>query len=476
MRRGSPSVFIFFVLILLYVMPSRAQSNLLLYQSKDGPNDNPAWLLTHEKFSFSIFPFAGTSISYNHHDAVRKMLDIDPDSADEEEFTAVVKDLVSSRQAYLQTEINLINLSLQTKSGTFSLRVRESVYGTARLKGNLLNFFVDASDTLFTLGKQQSFPSEGIHFRQYSLGYATRLIRDKLIVGVRGNLYFGKSFVSTDVSGTIVEDANSFYVRSAGYLNFSGPVRVVERADGTKDLARIEDYSVSDYLKNSKNTGFGLDLGLNYQIDPYLTFTASVTNLGKINFKNNLQALSLDGQNRLSSSQVSKQTLDDGTEVLVKRVDEISLKNTFRNLAEVNDTVVSGMKAPLPILFFGGLNYELSPDWSVGIADRLVKHGDLTYNSLLLSATWQVARQIYVSTGYAAMGTSYLNIPLGIQLKWAKGTAYIATDHVLPFISKSASDIRTLSFGANYYPFHRKVKYKDVPYLPFFKLKKNRRL
>lgn len=460
--------------LLWQVQEGHAQSNLLLYPLNEGPGANPA-ILPAEKFSFSIFPLAGTSVSYNSHDAVRNTFDIGTSNPSEEEITDIFKGFIRQKLVYQQADITWLSLGLRTKAGNFSLQISEHAWGTSRLKGNLLDFLLDETETMFELGNEQNFPGEGIHFRKYSLGYAKEMLHRKLEVGFRANLYFGKSFLSSDFSGSIIGENERFYVGSSGQLNFSAPVTVIESPDGSKELVTSENSNVRDYLTNTKNIGTGIDLGLKYTVNPYLHVTASAINLGTINFKNNLQTLDFNGQSELTSDKVSRQVLEDGTIVLVKNVDEISLSETFENLYEVAGEKPTALTASLPAIFTAGLSYEASPALTLAATDRLVKHGELSYNSLLISAHMQLSRQWNLSTGYAAVGTSLFNLPLSLQYKWSGGSAYLATDNVLPVLDASLSDVRALSFGASFYPIRPKTKYQEVPYLPFFRLKKQRR-
>ncbi|MCW0483514.1 DUF5723 family protein [Gaoshiqia sediminis] len=476
MKQAKISYILFMIVSLLgQIQEGHAQSSLLLYQLNEGPGVNPAILPTPEKYSFSIFPLAGTSVSYNSHDEVRNAFDIGTSNPSEEEITDIFKGFIHQKLVYQQADITWLSLGLRTKAGNFSMQVSEHAYGTVRLRGNLLDFFVEESETMFQLGNEQNFPGEGIHFRKYSLGYAKEMLHRKLEVGFRANLYFGKSFLSSDFSGSITEENERFYVRSSGQLNFSAPVTIIESPDGSKDLAASENSNALDYLTNTKNVGTGIDLGLKYTVSPYLHVTASAMNLGTINFKNNLQTLDFNGQSELTSDKVSRQVLEDGTVVLVKNVDEISLSETFENLYEVAGDQPSSFNTTLPAIFIAGANYQVGTNLSVGLTDRLVKHNKLNYNSLLLSATTQITRHLHISLGYAAIAGSYANIPFGLQYKWPGGSAYLITDNVLPVLDDSLSDIRGLSFGASFYPFRPKTKYQEVPYLPFFRLKKQRR-
>lgn len=475
MQQAKISYILFIIISLLgQIKEGHAQSNLLLYQLNEGPGANPA-ILPAEKFIFSIFPLAGTSVSYNSHEAVRNTFDIGTSNPSEEEITDIFKGFIHQKLVYQQADITWLSLGLRTKVGNFSLQISEHAWGTSRLKGNLLDFLLDETETMFELGNEQNFPGEGIHFRKYSLGYAHEMLHRKLKVGFRANLYFGKSFLSSDFSGSIIGENERLYVRSSGQLNFSAPVTVIESPDGSKDLVTNENSSVRDYLTNTKNIGTGIDLGLKYTVNPYLHITASAINLGTINFKNNLESLSMNGQSELTEEQVSVQVLDDGTQIVVKNVDEISLGETFENLYEVADEKPTAYTVPVPAMFTAGLIYEVSPVLTLSATDRLVKHGEISYNSFLLAVHLRLSRRWTLSSGYTAIGYSGFNLPLGLQYKWSGGSAYLATDNVLPVLDASLSDVRALSFGASFYPFRPKTKYQEVPYLPFFRLKKQRR-
>ena len=84
-------------------------------------------------------------------------------------------------------------------------------------------------------------------------------------------------------------------------LDFSGPVRFfldsenhienVEFADEQFDSSK----GVTNFLTNTRNAGFGLDLGAEYAVNDQLTLSAAITDVGFIKWKSDLSNLEAYG-------------------------------------------------------------------------------------------------------------------------------------------------------------------------------------
>ena len=100
------------------------------------------------------------------------------------------------------------------------------------------------------------------------------------------------AFTTSDVSGRVIENNGEFYANSTGALLFSIPAT----DNGTpvtppSKIFVMDGKSIGDYIFNNANSGFGIDLGVTWKINPQLTFTASALDLGKIKWTKYLYKL-----------------------------------------------------------------------------------------------------------------------------------------------------------------------------------------
>ncbi len=117
------------------------------------------------------------------------------------------------------------------------------------------------------------------HFIDYHLGLSIPVTK-KLNLGFRIHLLQGLSNIYTEnnnLTFTVLDNSQSAYsiVASTHFLvNTSG-------------LPDSTDFDPVAYLTNFQNLGYSLDLGIVYQINDQLGFSASLINIGSGNFKEN---------------------------------------------------------------------------------------------------------------------------------------------------------------------------------------------
>ncbi len=455
-------------------LTSWAQSNILFYHTDgfyNAPNYNPASLTKQKNFTFNIFPMAGVGYSYNNREAFNMVSDILFSEDVTDESKELFRKLIKKDVSYNYVETNLINLGINSAYGSFDFQIKEKAYALMRYGGEFSRFLMDTTGLeTARLEQIQEFPTVGLHLREYSLGYANEIIRNKLDIGVRLKLYYGKSFLTSTVEGQMIDENSTYYAKSQGDVFFSIPAADNEQNGVITKIAVMDGYSVMDYVFNRKNSGFGLDLGINWKINPYLTFTASVLDLGEITWKEYLYKLNFDG----GLYEIQNVHLDPDRNVLIKETDEVNLVDNIDQLFEIANQQ-NQYKTKIPTTFYAGLNYKLSESLSLGIVNRYIQVEKMGHNSFSALANYKRSDKLTIIAGLGVYGTSFKNIPIGIQYRWRAAQFYIGTDNVLSLFAPDFSDYSSLTFGVDFNLFGPKVKYKKVKYLPFFKLKKQRR-
>lgn len=316
------------------------------------------------------------------------------------------------------------------------------------------------------------FPAQALHYREYGLGYAREIMKGRLSVGVRAKLYFGKFSVSSDVQGEVAKRDDNFYLQIRDQVKFSFPMNVIQDSFGyLSSVEPTDDFSVGNYLTNSKNIGTGFDIGLTYKITPDLTFSASVLDLGKINWKNNLNRMTFDGEYPFPQSFI----VSSGDNILTKNEGFSNETTDFSQLYKIEIDKNSSFSTRLPTTIFSGLKYKLNPKVNISVVNRYIKVKDMNFNSLSATGVFDVKKDLTVSAGYAIVGDSYTNMPFAVLYNWHAGQSYIGTDNLLSFIVPSGSEFSGITIGTCFFLFRDKTKYKEqLEYLPFYKEKKIR--
>jgi hypothetical protein len=477
MKNGIKNILIIFIVGI--AMPIKAQTNMALYPNEhqfNSFNYNPAFLTSQGQFSFSIFPLAGINFGYNNQEEIqslaRKLLSgINEDV----EYIDLVKSMVRRPTFYQKIENDWLSFTYRTRKGFYNFRIMESLSLSASVKGPVSEFMILPEVRSVTLNQVQHIPALFIHFREYSFGYSFPPNHRKLSVGIRGKLYFGKGVFSSEVEGSIQQEADTTFLKTWGKGKMSIPEEKVQNNDGTTStVPGIKGVGGKAYLMNAGNPGIGLDLGLKYQYNPKLSFSVSMIDLGKIFWKTNLNSKRFDGKYNFKTSSFSK-GFQNGMEIITKTADSISFSNLQSSKFKPTN-ISSRFSTSMPLTIYAGIKYQVNPDIGLNLLHRSVIIKDLNYQTYSLIGNFELNKKFSLTTGYSIIGDSYTNIPLTILFHNDWGQIYLGSDNFFAFLAPSISAYSGLSFGTCFYLFRKRDLYddptKEFPYHKYKKLRK----
>lgn len=460
----------------LMTLLGMAQSNLVFYNSNDqynSPAFNPAFLTNQQKFTFSIFPLSGMSVGYNNQEMVKGMLkDLLSGDLDTANMKTVFNSLLKKDLFSQRFETSLLNLGYHSAIGAFNFRINEVEQIRTGLKGDITAFMSTPEFMTVKLNQPQRLNADVVHYREFSLGFASEIIKNKLSIGIRPKIYFGKASLFSEVPGEMTGKNNTFYMETLGPVKTSLPVVFTTDNDSIITGAIASDsFTFLNYFFNTQNMGIGIDFGFTYKINSQIDFSASIFDLGKINWNNNLSRLNLEGQYEiLPQYLLPTQPGDDFiTKSPTFSIDEGDLNQLFKSVIDTT-TVYS---TALPTSFFASLQYQMNPMLTLGVVDRYTQSKGMSQNSVSLTANYEVNKKLTLISGYSSIGKSYNNIPFALIYNWVFGQSYLGTDNLLAFFLPSNADYAGISFGTCFYLFRPKEKYKQSEYLPFYKEKKH---
>lgn len=481
MKRGIKikRIAVLLALVSIFVLSANAQSNLVFYHSQDQFNSsdfNPAFLTSQTNFTFSIFPLSGMSVGYNNQKVVSVMLrEIIRGDSIENVMENVFNRLGKRGLFYQRFESSLLNFGYSNSNiGSFNFRIKEVEQLTNNLKGNFTEFITDPTFNTLAINQPQTFPVNAIYYREYSLGYAKVIIEDKLFLGVRVKLYFGKAAAFSEVKGMLIKDnMNSFYLNTKGAVKLSFPINIKLNADSIPSGATMtDDFTAANFLLNSKNIGTGIDFGINYKINPLMSISFSVVDLGKINLENNLNTLYYKGKYEFPADYIDAVEGDLLTKKNNFSTDTLRFYDLFKS-----DIGEESFSIPMPVNFYVGLQYQLNPKLNLGLVDRYTRVKNLSHNSFSLTASYDVRENLTMTSGYSIIGNSFVNLPLAVLYKWQSGQTYLGFENVLSMLFPSLSEFSGITFGTCFYLFRGKTKdAKQLEYLPFYQPKKTKHI
>ena len=345
--------------------------------------------------------------------------------------------------------INLFSLGFRARRSFISFNISERVSGRATLPGDLIKLGLEGNEQF--VGREADFSGTGIdlnHYREYALGYAYRYNK-KLNLGIRAKMLFGKANISfSDSDIRLYTDPESYNLRlqSSFMVNTSVPMTVIREGGDIKDIRfhfDDDDYDPLDFVFNTRNSGFAIDLGATYQIIEPVTLYASITDLGFINWKKDVYNFSMNGDFEFDgldiSSSLNSNNNDDPTD---------NLLDSLQGIFKISDTQNSYMRG-LPTMIYIGGKYEMASGFNFGLLSRsLLYHGRLE-QAVTLSANASMRRRLSASVSYSMMNNKYDNFGMGLSWRGGGFQLYILTDNLNTVIFPHRSNSINIWAGLN---------------------------
>ena len=352
--------------------------------------------------------------------------DYDPDT-----FLAKIREKNSIEQEFTIQTLG-VGFSVGKDSYIF-LDINERIDGNIVLPGDLFRLALKGnSDFVGRKIDLSSLRGEMSYYREVGLGFS-RNFTDKLRVGIKGKLLFGLANASIDNKslGISVNEDYSHTLDANLTVNMSGPIHVNMDSNNNITSIALDDNKfktasgVRDFFTDSKNIGFGMDIGASYDLNDRIVLSASVTNLGFINWKKDVTNLKAD--NKFKFSGLNLLDVINGT----KTIDELaadmldSLKNAF---------VVSNTKtAYTTFLPFGvsvGGSFSVTKKLTLGLLSYSRVIGQQIRESLTFSANLTIGNEFSASLSYTAENHRYDNLGAGIAFRTGVTQFYLLSDRV----------------------------------------------
>jgi hypothetical protein len=474
-------ILLFFLVLELISTLANAQPNLFYYSFDDQFNSsdyNPAFLTSRQKYTFSIIPMGGTSFGYNNQAEIRNMVSkfLSGVSTDND-YKDVLESMVGQASFHQNIESTLLSFTYQSNIGFLNFRIKENESFSALIGSDIAKFMFKSDMLSVAVDQIQELPAQAMHYREYSLGYSFKSRMNRLSAGIRAKVYFGKSAFNSGISGSIQKESGDYFFRSWGLVNLSFPEGKIINADGTPNVSEISSKTIK-YLFNGGNLGLGIDLGIKYRITPNLTFSMSMIDLGKINWKTNLNSKVFNGEYKLPKNSFTNTSTSGEVQTITKTSDNYSYSDSISNIFYLTYDR-SAFSSSLPVNIYSGIKYQFNPNFSLSLTDRYIMVKDMSYNSFSVSTNFNVNKKMSLSTGYSVIGDSYINIPMALLFKQDFGQFYIGTDNLVSILAPSLTNFAGASFGVCFYLFkERELFWKPTDKLPFYKprkIKKNRK-
>ncbi len=352
---------------------------------------------------------------------------------------------------YIRTELdlNLLSVGYKFKDYYFSLGVRERVEARASFSHDLVQLAHEGNGAFLGKDAKLSFGATATHFREYDLG-ASKKINNKLILGVRAKILFGKENFWTKKSNIIWNTSETDYAYNFDVdmeFHSSQPLLEIKKFDYDfdkdslifKDSLHEANVNPAYEIINNKNFGLGIDLGAIYKYNDKITLYASVTDLGYITWKKNTSTFKVNGKFTFDGYDIQPYFTEDDSIVHANNENySDSVLKIF--MPKFNNQKYTSYLTPK--IFLGG-TYNINEKINVGLLARGEIFQSKLHSSLTISGNTNFKKWFSASMSYSIMNNSFANIGIGLMAKAAFAQFYIVTDNILAIWPQAT---RTINF------------------------------
>jgi len=339
--------------------------------------------------------------------------------------------------------VSLLSVGFRTGIGFFSFDVTTRVEGSINYPGDLarlmLNGALEGETYLLDgIGAEMSV------FDEISLGWSGTFF-DNLTVGARAKALFGVANLSTTNSELSVFTSQDVWnIQSNMLFKSSIPFAEVTYADDGMldeiildeelenfDPTSFSNYSlIRDYAFNSMNFGLGVDIGVDYRPIDKLLVSASVLDLGYVNWKDGVNDVSYQMEYDFTGLEINPfQNPDDlslGDQIdssLTQLTDSLSNFLTF--------TPGGAYSKRLNTKLFVGASFSLTPKISFGVLSRTDFLSEDIAQQFTASANLTTGRFANLSLSYSYINSYYKNIGAGVSFNVGPLNMYLISDNLL---------------------------------------------
>jgi hypothetical protein len=348
-----------------------------------------------------------------------------------DKFLSKIKDRVLIEPRFA-TQLLSLGFSLGSDGYIFA-DVTERMEGNLVLPSALFQLVLNGNNQF--MGKRidlSSLRGDMKYYREVGLGFSKNLTR-KLRIGVKGKLLFGIAGFSIDNGSLGITVDNNYLVKFDADLivNMSLPVKIALNTDHTLrsfafDSNRFKTRSGTyNFISGKDNLGLGLDAGATYELTDRLIVSASVTDLGFINWKKNITNLIVKSNFEFGGLDVSD--VINGTETFDRLGTDLadSLKKAF-HFTRSNNYYKEHLQYNVNL----GASYNLNKRISLGLlAYRKIQNNQVN-KSLTFSANMNLGNVFSSSLSYNFANYEQNGLGVGMAVRAGMIQLYFLSDRI----------------------------------------------
>jgi len=274
--------------------------------------------------------------------------------------------------------------------------------------------------------------------------------RDKFSIGAKLKYLSGFSDLSTDRGEQVLslETSDDVY-QSAFTTDYVFRRAGFPTVDGAYDI--LNGLQIFNFSTQSGNTGFGFDVGITANLTDKLTLSASVIDLGSINWKTDTYEYTSRGKYNYGGldlfSYSSADTLNTQllTEDLEQIADDLTDKLDIRNTTEPNYSYTTALHTRG---YLSGA-YKLMDDLTLGALFYLENTPLGTQPGFAISGRKPFGKWVTLGASYAMRNEGFNNLGLNATGHFGPLQVYVVSDNIAAAINPYGSKNFNLRVGFN---------------------------
>ncbi|MDR0385743.1 MAG: DUF5723 family protein [Prevotellaceae bacterium] len=335
--------------------------------------------------------------------------------------------------------VNILTLGYRTGDMYLQFTMNEKISSKLSVSKNFFELFLSGNAPYAGKTLETNFALSVSHYREYGFNMAYDVGND-LWLGARAKLLFGR--IGADSKNNVL----SLYTDPATYaLELNSDLLVNASVPGTVKTDPLDgtvngfdaDFEVSRFLVNPVNIGGAIDLGLNKVFENGLKVSASILNIGMINWSSNTHQFYQKSTLKYSGATSGINNWDD-------------LADTLRSVINFKSAGGEAFSQWLTPEVMAGISYPVMDYIRAGITGYAgISSAGIPW-ALTATALTDNTSHVFGSLSYTVANNSFVNIGAGIGVRFGAFNLHAITDNILAIFNPAAQRYATVQFGINF--------------------------
>jgi hypothetical protein len=414
-----------------------AQQNMTLYQMHDVTQSNFLNPSVASDCKWNIgFPMlgnisvaVGTPISYNDLGPGNEYMNGDK----------ILSAIGKTNLASSNIGLNILTIGYRTGDMYFQFTMNEKVSAGFSFSKDPVELILKGNAPYLGKTVEANFALSLSYYREYGFNIAYDF-GDNLWLGARAKLLFGR--IGANSGNNILSlytdpmtyalDVNSDLLVQA---SIPGTAKI-DQSDGTVSGFNSE-FEVGQFVFNPVNVGGAIDLGVNKIFENGWKVSASLLNLGMINWSTNTHRFYRKSNLKYSGA----------TAGITKWSD---FADTLRSVADFKYAGGEAFSQWLAPEIMAGISYPVAEYIRAGITGYAgISSAGIPW-ALTATALTDNTSHIFGSLSYTVTKNSFVNIGAGLGVRLGALNLHVLTDNILAVFSPASQKYATFQFGINF--------------------------